>query len=230
MSYPRCAAVAAVAAFGGLLVVVSVATQVSTNKINPSPPAVPPPPPSAPCCWFIPITAVDLADVVVALPVTPLDRIPPWVDLVSGFHSKLLPCPVQILASLVVAPNPQQSLVLEFAPPTWWLRSWCLIDFAASPWDPGASRSIYLRRRLLPHLQVVGVFFLRRLHRPAFNRRTARSPPGCMRPRRPYDPPPAAPSSSPSWIAPPCSSSVPGPLCNLVFFRGPLCNLAVVIP
>jgi hypothetical protein len=51
-----------------------------------------------------------------------------------------------------------------------------------------------------------------------------------MRPRRPYDPPPATPSSSPSWIALPCSSSVSGPLCNLVFFRGPLCNLAAVIP
>jgi hypothetical protein len=74
MSYPRCAAVAAVAAFGGLLHVVSVAAQVSTNKINPSPPAAPPQPPTAPCCWFIPIAAVDLADVVVALPVTPCDR------------------------------------------------------------------------------------------------------------------------------------------------------------
>jgi hypothetical protein len=55
------------------------------------------------------------------------------------------------------------------------------------------------------------VLLLWRLHRLAFNRRIARSPLGCMRPRRPYDPPPTALSSLPPWIDLSCSSFVSRP-------------------
>jgi hypothetical protein len=62
----------------------------------------------------------------------------------------------------------------------------------------GPSRFTYLRRQILPHLQVVGVLLLQRLHQPALNRRFVRSPPGCKRLRRLCEPPPAAsPSPSP---------------------------------
>jgi hypothetical protein len=47
--------------------------------------------------------------------------------MVSGFPSRRLSGSVEIPASLDSAFTPQQPLVLEFASPTWWLRSWCSI-------------------------------------------------------------------------------------------------------
>jgi hypothetical protein len=91
MSYRRCVAAAVAAALCSLLGVATIADQVSTNKINPPPPAVSPSSPSAPRYWWIPIAAFDLPVVEVALLVTPVDLTPPWADLVSGLYFKRLP-------------------------------------------------------------------------------------------------------------------------------------------
>jgi hypothetical protein len=98
----------------------------------------------------------------------------PWADLVQGELSRRLLLFAAISTTFASAPTPQQSRALEFLPSTSWLYPCCGIDIAASIWDPGSSRFTYLRRQILPHLQVVGVLLLQRLHQPALNRRFVR--------------------------------------------------------
>lgn len=112
------------------------------------------------------------------------------------------PSAFSIYAQSPASSSPPQFPVPELSFTARWLPSWSSYDDTASPWDPGSCRILNLRRHLRSNPSVAGVHLLRRLDRPAFNRRFARSfRPGARILDAPATPLPAVSSSSTPWTA-----------------------------
>jgi hypothetical protein len=120
---------------------------VSRNKSHPLPPAASIPFPPFPCCRSFHPVISDPAGFEVDLRPSCLDQTPSWADLLPTIVSRHLSSPAESPTVTATASPSQQSQILE--PDSSKRRPclWYLLDRVASPWDPGASCFIYLRRR-----------------------------------------------------------------------------------
>jgi hypothetical protein len=121
---------------------------VSRNKSPnlPQPPAVSTSCPSSPCCRSFHLAVPDPVGSEVDLRPSCVDQAPSGADLFPTVVSGHLPVPAASTAAFAAASPSQLPSAPKLEYSTWWSCSWYLLEEVASPWDPGVSYFINLRR------------------------------------------------------------------------------------